>query len=133
MKTRTTPRLPLATKNFLAMTDKEQMLWNDLLLLKEDKASVTPVRSNSAVLENAIEGYKRIREAMKALDAAQEAHKRTIYAFLVDQNGYRPLTTPVGDASLVPFTREEMDKDYLREVAPEAFTTVPDRLQINVK
>lgn len=132
MKVNMTPRLPVETKNFAAMTEKEKEIWNNLLLLKENKEEPPVIASRSEPLADAIAKYINLRADIKEMEAEQEKVKKSIYEALVRNNGSK-LETSCGSASLVAFTREEMDKEYLRTVAPEAFTVVPDRLQVNVK
>lgn len=130
--TRMIPRLPVCTKNFASYSDAEKSLWNLLLMLKEDKFGVPSATCRNPEVIEAYLGYKQAREAIAKLEEAKARYGKVLYDTLVSMHVGR-VDTPVGSFTMIPFVREEKDLDYLREVAPEAFTTVPDRLQVNVK
>ena len=126
------PRLPHETKNFQSMSAEERELWAKLFTIKEQKDEAPTMTSRGDVLAEAIKAYKEYRNSIKQLEEAKERAAKVIYAALV-RNRVGKIETNEGSATLTPFTREESDKEYLRTVAPEGFTVVPDRLQVNVK
>lgn len=132
MKVNMTPRLPVATKTFASYSSEERALWDLLLMLKEDKDCIPAAMTRSPEIIEAVLGYKRMRDEIAAMEKAKARFGAVLYEALVSFHVGR-LETPVGSVTMTAYTREEYDKDYLKEVAPEAFTTVPDRLQIGVK
>lgn len=131
MKTRMTPRLPVSTKTFASYTPEEKALWDLLLMLKEDDAGIPTVTCRQPEVIEAYLGYKQVRESISELEKAKARYAKVLYNTLVRAHAGK-VVTPLGSFTMTPFVREEMDKEYLKEVAPEAFTTVPDRLQIKV-
>ena len=132
ISTRMTPRLPIQTKNFASYTEQEKALWDLLLMLKEEKDALPTSACRTPEVIEAYLGYKRIRDTITRLEEEKERYRKVLYKTLVDRFVGR-VDTPLGSFTMSAFVREEKDLDYLREVAPEAFTTVPDRLQVNVK
>ena len=126
-----TPRLPIHTKTFASYSIEEKALWDLLLMLKEDDAGIPTVTCRQPEVIDAYLGYKQAREAISNLETAKARYGKVLYNTLV-KNHAGKVVTPLGSFSMLTFVREEMDKEYLREAAPEAFTTIPDRLQIKV-
>mgnify|MGYP000981937645 CR=1 FL=1 len=132
MKVNITPRLPTQTKTFASYSNAEKALWDLLLMLKEEKDSLPTSACRTPEVIEAYLGYKQIRDTIARLEEEKERYRKVLYKTLVERFVGR-VDTPLGSFTMSAFVREEKDLDYLREVAPEAFTTVPDRLQVNVK
>lgn len=126
------PRLPHETKNFASYSFEERALWEKLFTIKEDKGETVTLTTRNPELVDTYLAYKSVRDQIKALEEMKSRLNKILYEALVG-NMVGEIKTPAGSFSMTAFTREEMDKEYLRVVAPEGFTVVPDRLQVNVK
>lgn len=129
-----TPTLPSSTKAFDEMSEPAQRLWTALSVIKEHGESMygkPEADSNGEQFSGAAQRYLEINSQMDRL----KGEKEKLRDFLFDRLVARKLGViecPCGRVTLSAFSKEIMDREYLKEVAPEAFATVPDGLRLNV-
>lgn len=128
------PNLPTATKSFEKLTDRERLLWKELNEIKESGNSTDGKPegdSNGDQFCAMTAEYLRLNKAIEAL----ESEKKTIRDFLYGRLITRSLgvvNCDTGTVSLRASQKEVQDTKYLKEIAPEAFATVPDQLKLYV-
>jgi hypothetical protein len=126
------PVLPEFGSGFKALNEKARELWVKARLISESKEPVTTMVSKSVTLDEAIKSFISASDEIKSYESIKENARKVIFDALVKNQAVR-METDSGYAYVEAATQEILDKDYLREVAPEAFAVVPAALRVMVK
>lgn len=126
------PKLPEFGSGFEALSDKARELWVKARTISESKSPVTTMVSKSVSLEEAIKSYITAADEIKSYERIKEEARKIIFDALVKNQAVR-METDSGYAYVEAATQTVMDKEYLLELAPDAFGVVPAALRVMVK
>jgi hypothetical protein len=132
MKSTPKPDLPDYTKAFTKLTEDAQNLWVTLRTWMENKEEVNVLTSRGNGIAAAMKTYLDCNERLAKIAEEKEAAREILFRACV-KSQVGKIETENGYALLTPVTSEQMDKEYLRMVAPEGFAVVPDGFRLTVK